>query len=163
MKTDAKRQQDKEWRAKNREQVLAYQKEWRAKNSEKIAAQKKKWYDENKERVLADQSEKRAADPEKYRKVKRDGYARNPALYIANARNREMGLKQRTPKWANQRVIEDIYRDAAEFRAAGIDVHVDHIVPLRAKLASGLHVHNNLTIKLASWNDKKGNRIDDLL
>jgi hypothetical protein len=141
----------------------AYQKAWRVKNSEKIAAQKKRWYEENKESVLADQKAKRDADPEKYRKVKRDGYARNPALHIFRARNREMGLKIRTPSWADWRKIKEIYQDAAEFRAAGVDVHVDHVIPLRAKLVSGLHVHYNLTVKLSAWNDSKGNRIDDML
>jgi hypothetical protein len=156
------KESDAKYRAKNREKILAYQKEWRVKNAVRVAAQKKAWYEENKAKVLAGQKVKRDSDPEKYRAVKRAGYAKNPAKHIANARNREMGLKHRTPGWANFSFIEEIYRDAAEFRAAGLDVHVDHTIPLRAKLVSGLHVHNNLTIKLASWNDSKGNRVDGL-
>lgn len=76
-----------------------------------------------------------------------------------NAKRRTL-RSMRFPKWADRSAIQSIYADAREFRDAGLDVHVDHIIPLRAKLASGLHVHNNLTIKLAAWNDSKGNKFN---
>ncbi len=47
-------------------------------------------------------------------------------------------VRSRTPLWSNATAIKQFY----EARPAGCDV--DHIIPLRGKLASGLHVLENL-------------------
>lgn len=46
-------------------------------------------------------------------------------------------MKQ-TPKWADRKAIKQFYAECSPNK------HVDHIIPLRGKLVSGLHVHNNL-------------------
>lgn len=51
-----------------------------------------------------------------------------------------------TPKWVDIEAIVQIYLDASALRAAGVDVHVDHIVPIRGKTVCGLHVPWNLAI-----------------
>ena len=76
-------------------------------------------------------------------------------LYRSNVHRHTV---DQTPKWADRQRIKEIYTDAAEFRAAGLDVHVDHVIPLRGKLVSGLHVPENLTVKLAFHNLSKGNK-----
>lgn len=63
-------------------------------------------------------------------------------------------LKARTPGWANIKEINEIYKKSSEL---GKDFHVDHIIPLRGKFVSGLHVHTNLEIKHRLGNLKKGN------
>lgn len=115
-------------------------------NAEKMKAEKRGHYLKNAERIR----ERR----------KTDRAPRDPVKNLIYTRSRQIAKLNRTPKWADRDKIGEIYRDAAEFKAAGLAVHVDHIIPLRAKLASGLHVHQNLTIKLAAWNDSKGNKYE---
>ena len=108
------------------------------------SARSSEYYSKNSDRIKERQRTSRAP--------------RDPVKTLASTRRRHIAKLNRTPKWADSSEIEEVYRDAAEFRKAGVNVHVDHVIPLRAKLVSGLHVANNLTIKLASWNDSKGNK-----
>lgn len=62
--------------------------------------------------------------------------------------------KSRTPKWADKKKINDMYR-ASKF--LGSDWHVDHKVPLISPLVCGLHCEDNLEIILATVNIAKGN------
>jgi 5-methylcytosine-specific restriction endonuclease McrA len=67
-----------------------------------------------------------------------------------------------TPKWSDLQAIEKIYQDARyKTIETGIPHHVDHIVPLRSGVVSGLHVPWNLQIITAEENLKKSNRFGD--
>jgi len=69
------------------------------------------------------------------------------------------GVKLRAiPPWADMKLIDDIYAEAAAIRALGVNVHVDHIVPLQGRTVTGLHVHTNLRLLIASDNIAKSNR-----
>ena len=78
--------------------------------------------------------------------------------YRKNKAKRRAAKLQRTPAWANEFFISEAY-ELAKLRTklTGIEWHVDHIVPLRGKLASGLHVHNNLQVIPWYENLSKGN------
>jgi ribosomal protein L17 len=58
-----------------------------------------------------------------------------------------------TPSWANIEEIKHVYATA---RALGMVV--DHIIPLRGKTVSGLHVENNLQIISRIENARKYNK-----
>lgn len=67
---------------------------------------------------------------------------------------------QRTPKWLSVEdilEIKSIYAYCGALRKIGLDYQVDHIVPLRGKIVSGLHVPWNLQIIKTEENIKKSN------
>ena len=70
----------------------------------------------------------------------------------------------RTPKWLTKedfKLIKQFYILAAEqTKNTGLPWHVDHIIPLRGKFVSGLHVPQNLQIIKGSENIKKQHAFD---
>lgn len=159
---EAKAAYNKAYREANKEVIAARHKDWYEANKEKKSASKKAWYGVNKEKVLAGKKVYHEANKERISASKKAHHEANPHIAIVKSRIRKSRIAQQCPIWADQPKIAEIYRDAAEFRVAGLNVHVDHIVPLKARLASGLHVHQNLTIKLAGWNDSKSNKYDPM-
>jgi hypothetical protein len=61
---------------------------------------------------------------------------------------------KRMPSWADREAIAEFYRNCPK------GYHVDHIIPLRGKYVSGLHVLENLQYLPAKENMSKGNKID---
>jgi hypothetical protein len=70
---------------------------------------------------------------------------------LRNTKDKEH-IALRTPTWSESLEIADFYENCPK------DMHVDHIVPLRGKEVSGLHVINNLQYLTAIENISKGNR-----
>ena len=78
-------------------------------------------------------------------------------LWTANYRSAK---DERQPSWLNVGHLfemESIYNYCAALRSAGLDYHVDHIVPLRGNTVSGLHVPWNLQVITGAENMSKGN------
>ena len=76
---------------------------------------------------------------------------RRPIISALSAKRRAAELK-RTPKWADLKAIKEIYRNCPK------GYHVDHIIPLRGKKVSGLHVPENLQYLTKEENLKKYNK-----
>jgi hypothetical protein len=92
-----------------------------------------------------------------YMRAKR---ALNGAMQVATWRAAKM---QRMPSWADKELIAEVYALAQRAqRQKGIRVAVDHIIPLRGKEVSGLHVHNNLQVITLSANAKKSRKFPHL-
>lgn len=102
---------------------------------------------------------------EKRRKQKRaaeNARRKLPHAQAARAAERMKRIadqKQRTPVWADHEKIKAFYRLAAAFSELYVPHHVDHIIPLNGKTASGLHVEHNLQVIPATDNLLKGSRL----
>jgi hypothetical protein len=147
----------KRWRHANADHVREIKQAWNAANPEGQKARSARWYRENKDRFDATNRawRERNHDLILARLSARNKANRGPV----NARTAayQAAKMQRMPKWADAKAIKVVYLDAAEFRQAGIDVHVDHIIPLQGVMVSGLHVANNLRVCLSSVNRSKSN------
>lgn len=127
------------------------------------------YYHRNKDKQREWLKKDRQANPAKYQaKAKRDrlkAIAEKPEQYRAlkcrtqSKRRAEQLL--RIPAWSDEFITAGMYELCALFRAIGIDMTVDHIVPLQGKKVSGLHVHNNLQLMHREANSAKGNRFQE--
>lgn len=68
----------------------------------------------------------------------------------------ECKKKRRVPGWADPVEIHKVY---AAKQDAGEGFDVDHIIPLKGEVVSGLHVHYNLRVIDSTENRKKGNKL----
>ena len=79
-------------------------------------------------------------------------YEKNKSKQLAKFNMEKAAKLQRIPPWANLESIKQFYLNRPEGH------HVDHIVPLRGKEVSGLHVLENLQYLPAKENLSKGNK-----
>lgn len=92
--------------------------------------------------------------------VERQRRQRDPARFAAKRAARHAAQLQRTPSWADHRAMAEVHAEAARRSVAtGVPHHVDHDLPLRGRLVSGLHVAANLRVVPAVLNLRKGNRV----
>lgn len=88
---------------------------------------------------------------------------KNAYRVLAWCRNRQLAKLQRTPAWLTEDdhwMIEQAYELAAlRTQIFGFLWHVDHVLPLRGKSVSGLHVPTNLQVIPGVDNSRKGNRM----
>lgn len=136
----------KAWAQANPEKTRAWASAWAAKNPERKKASFRAWRNANRDKAKAGLLAWRAANADHVRCV---------GLVYRN--QRRAALLNRTPAWADLDAIKVIYQDAAEFRAAGLEVDVDHEIPLQGEFVSGLHVPQNLRVCLSSFNRSKSN------
>lgn len=120
----------------------------------KLAKRKKLSEPGERERHRAQVREWFRANTEKVRNLP----SRSKALRAFYTSMRNAQQLRATPAWADKARIAEFYREAQRLTAeTGVPHEVDHIVPLRHKHASGLHVHHNLRVVTQFVNRSKSN------
>jgi 5-methylcytosine-specific restriction endonuclease McrA len=158
---EAKKAYQKVYAQRNREKAYEKIKEWRAANPEKWAEQSKRYAKKYPEKSVARTQAWKARNPEKAVEVDKRTRQKNSARVTANGAKYRAVKLQATPVWLNKAHWFEmscvyVYRDA--LKRSGLNYQVDHIVPLRGKNVSGLHVPENLQVILATENRLKNNR-----
>jgi hypothetical protein len=100
-------------------------------------------------------------NPEKSKEYTRRYIAKNKGKRNLWTSNYRQAKEDRMPNWLSEIELlemESVYEYCSALRECGLDYHVDHIVPLRGKMISGLHVPWNLQVIPGKDNVKKGNR-----
>lgn len=146
-----------QWRKENPEKLKKYSEKYAATHNESTRL----WRQKNSEHCNQTQKQWNAKNREKRNLLSSEWRKRNPELINALKAKRRADILNRTPKWLTKNeiwMIGEIYH-LANLRtlATGIDWHVDHVIPLRGKLVSGLHTPYNLQVIPAFENLKKGN------
>jgi len=99
-----------------------------------------KYHEQNREVVLPKMRD---------RALKR--YASDPRPAKFWGRTNKKHIKRATPSWADQDAIREFYFSCPD------KMTVDHVIPLRGKIVSGLHIRENLQYLTAEENNRKHN------
>lgn len=145
-------ERQRKWQRENKDKLAEYGRRRRARHPEKLADYNKQWHARN-PGYSATQSKKWAeANPERRKELVAKSDKKNQHKKTA----REAQRRARMSGSPADPRINEIYKQARALRASGIDVHVDHVIPLAR---GGAHVFGNLQILPAAENLRKGSKL----
>lgn len=160
---DKARATNAKYRQKNTEKTRERGAKYRKENSEKVREKHAKYYMENKSKVDTRNAEWQRKNPEKSAARTARWLKNNKDKACAIVAKRNAAKRQRLPVWFGEfdHFVMAEAADLAKQRelATGSKWHVDHMIPLQAKEASGLHCAENLQVIPALMNISKHNRM----
>jgi hypothetical protein len=135
----------------------------RALDRDAYLAEKKRYRESNRDQLLDKQRARRLANIETDRQRKRDYRKLKPEVNHASLTRYRASKAKATPSW--DREFDDfVTQEASNLcrlrrEVTGIAWEIDHMIPLRAVEACGLHVGLNLQVIPAWMNNSKKNRM----
>lgn len=116
------------------------------------------WYLANKDRKRAYDAKRRVEKRELYRAASKRWREAHPEIKRADTNARRRRLRNQMPAWVSPAMLKGFYEQAQRVSAClGIPHHVDHVVPLRGRRVTGLHVAENLAVIPQAVNARKRN------
>ncbi len=116
----------------------------------------------NRDKVNKHTKKSREINKQHYEETNKAWRAKNKHRISAFSAKRRASFDKRVPKWLNKRdwvLIREFYKRANDLtEKTGVFWEVDHIIPLRGKIVSGLHVPSNLKVITKADNIKKSNK-----
>lgn len=116
-----------------------------------------RYHKKNREKRLVILRENTKKYDKKNRSKKRK-YNRDNCFRKTENHRRRMCPKDAVPGWFDLESVQKVYREVMKMNKNGLDVTVDHIVPIKSPHVCGLHTLDNLQIITRSENSKKNNR-----
>jgi hypothetical protein len=144
----------KKYVANNKDVLKEKQRHYYKKNKEKIKQKSKKYRENNRDFFIEYQKQHYRKNKTKYQKYFKKYLQENKKAILANVSKYKANKRKATPVWANNKLIQNIYKNCPE------GFHVDHIYPLRSPIMCGLHVENNLQYLKAEQNIAKNNKVN---
>lgn len=142
---------------KNKSKILSRHKKWKENNPGKMCEYVRKWVTSHPEYAerRRELTRRRYTGETQLRiqQSNREFYKKNKRTFFAKNANRKARMLRARPKWANQKQIRLFYEKCPDGH------HVDHIIPLKGKDVSGLHVIENLQYLPRLANLKKSNKL----
>ena len=150
-----------EYRKTNPEQVARSKKKWAQNNPDKTRASTVRWRNRNPDEASSRDKIYQFRYANRYpgwiQGLAKLRYYANHGKMLEKRKRREAVKLKAMPRWTNKAELQEVYDKACALRKNGIDVHVDHIVPLRNINVCGLHCPNNLQLTSPILNLRKGN------
>lgn len=145
--------------------VAAYKKQYVTVNCDRIRAQQKEYNDKKYPERRGYFQQRYANRKDAILEQSRLWRKNNPDRHAARENKRRASKLQRTPSWLTENdywMIEQAYvLSALRTKLFGFRWEVDHIIPLKGKTVSGLHVPWNLQVIPALENRRKHNKLKE--
>lgn len=153
----------REYYDKNKEAIAKRNKNRYESKKEEINAKRKIYRDSNKNEINEKQKQYYWANKDKLNEARKEYVKDNMHIFRANNIKRKASKAQRTPIWFNeldQFVMQEADRLCkSREKLHGFKWHIDHMIPLRAKEASGLHCAVNIQVIPQTINNAKRNKM----